>query len=357
MALDIARRAERAAAHELGVAALNIIRSDYWISRRSSLLAGERLQQDIKRLDLAYLDRNRREHEMTRHVSLRLLDARAVLDLKTSGTCTFEIPEWLFDLDMPGHFMRRIKSVSLSIPCVVGPTTGVNCRLTLLRSDIRHSPSAVAPYPRQSDDDPRFNIFFSATESIVTSSGRDDSGLFETSLRDERYLPFENAGAVSRWRLELPSAQLQFDIDTISDVVMHVRYTARDGGASLMDAAKQSLPAAAKVVWPIERAGPLNVVVSCRSEFPAKWAAAKTGANATPPVTLTINVGDQFLPYWMRAVELSVVAVRGVNWTKRGEGQWEQSERTPRVPITGGRQIDLGPLGPEDDVLALLEVG
>ncbi|MBA3494224.1 MAG: hypothetical protein H0T87_08970 [Gammaproteobacteria bacterium] len=39
---------------------------------------------------------------------------------------------------------------------------------------------------------------------MVTSSGQDDSGLFETNLRDEPYLPFEGAGVISTWRLEMP---------------------------------------------------------------------------------------------------------------------------------------------------------
>ena len=54
---------------------------------------------------------------------------------------------------------------------------------------------------------------------IATSSGRNDSGLFEPNLRDERYLPFEGAGALSEWRIELPAGFRQFDYDTISDVV------------------------------------------------------------------------------------------------------------------------------------------
>ena len=51
------------------------------------------------------------------------------------------IPEWLFDLDTPGHYLRRIKSVSVSIPSVVGPYTSINCKLTLLESHVRHESS------------------------------------------------------------------------------------------------------------------------------------------------------------------------------------------------------------------------
>ena len=31
------------------------------------------------------------------------------------------------------------------------------------------------------------------------------AGMFETNLRDERFLPFEGAGAISSWTLTLPS--------------------------------------------------------------------------------------------------------------------------------------------------------
>jgi hypothetical protein len=36
--------------------------------------------------------------------------------------------------------------------------------------------------------------YIGAVQSIVTSGGSNDSGIFETNLRDERFLPFEGAG-------------------------------------------------------------------------------------------------------------------------------------------------------------------
>ena len=79
------------------------------------------------------------------------------------------------------------------------------------------------------NEDPRFTDNFGAIQSIVTSSAQNDSGLFETNLRDERYLPFEGAGVISEWRIELPGDFRAFDYEP--DVVLHLRYTARDGGA------------------------------------------------------------------------------------------------------------------------------
>jgi Tc toxin complex TcA C-terminal TcB-binding domain len=62
--------------------------------------------------------------------------------------------------------------------------------------------------------------------------------MFELNFRDERYLPFEYQGAVSRWRLELPPENNYFDLDTVSDVVLHLDYTAREGGEVLRAAAR-----------------------------------------------------------------------------------------------------------------------
>jgi hypothetical protein len=97
-----------------------------------------------------------------------------------------------------------------------------------------HSEYASCP------EDSRVIREYAARESIATSSGQTDSGLFELSFRDERYLPFEYLGAVSRWRIELPPENNYFDPDTLTDLVLHVSYTAREGGAPLREAAARA---------------------------------------------------------------------------------------------------------------------
>ncbi|MCC6140600.1 MAG: hypothetical protein IT389_08295 [Nitrospira sp.] len=308
MALEMARNAERAASRELGVKPLNIVRNDYWDSLRDGLLAGERLHQDLKRLEIAYLDQNRREYELVKHVSLRRLNPQALANFRIKDSdgqcrCEFDIPEWLFDLDTPGHYLRRIKSVSVSIPSVVGPYAGVNCKLTLLKSGVRQEPTATAaaPYLRASGDDSRFTDYFGASEAIVTSSGNGDSGLFEPQLRDERFLPFEGSGVISTWRLELPGKYQQFDYATISDVVLSIRYTARDGGDSLRNAATAAIDAQLSPSSP-STASPLrfSIILSGRADFPSEW--ARAGATSDLKIPFSRNL----LPYWMDAAGLAV---------------------------------------------------
>ena len=109
-------------------------------------------------------------------------------------------------MDGPGHYFRRIKSVAVTIPCVTGPYASVNCTLTLLKSSIRKTTQVGADYARDAGgEDDRFSDYFGSMQSITTSSAQNDTGMFETNLRDERYLPFEHSGVISQWQLELPA--------------------------------------------------------------------------------------------------------------------------------------------------------
>ena len=103
-ACDTARKAEQTMKQELmrpELDATQFIQYNYWDSGHQGLLSGEALYLDIKRMELAYHDSNKRELELTRHVSLRQLDPLALLALKVTGSCTVTVPEWLYDLDWP----------------------------------------------------------------------------------------------------------------------------------------------------------------------------------------------------------------------------------------------------------------
>jgi hypothetical protein len=227
-------------------------------------------------MDVAYLEQSRREYELTRHLSLANVDPSALQTLKATGTCEVLLPETLFDLDCPGHYMRRIKSVSLSAPGVTGPFTPVHCTLTLLSSAVRARPlvagASADDYGRPDPEDDRFTFAHVPVQTVVTSRGDNDSGLFETNLRDERYLPFEGRGVVeSRWRLELPAEFRAFDYDTISDVVLHIRYTAREGGDRLRGAALAAIDAQLRQETEAAAGFVLGRVFALRTESPDEW--------------------------------------------------------------------------------------
>ena len=278
---------------------------DYWDAGHKGLLSGEKLYFDIKQMELAYHDSNQRELEITRHVSLRQLDPLALIKLRIAGSCTFTVPEWLYDWDCPGHYMRRIKTVALSVPSVTGPYTSVNCTLTLLNSTLRTSPLlASGAYIRDTtQDDNRFTDYFGATDIVVTSSGINDSGMFETNLRDERFLPFEGAGAISTWNLSLPTPLRSFDYSTISDVILHIRYTARDGGNQLATQATKQLTTSLAAAQSSPTSGTTTIsqglLLCLRYDFPTEWAAfvGSAKAGSTPPAPFTATLSLEYFPY------------------------------------------------------------
>jgi hypothetical protein len=300
-AVDVARSAEQAVKRELMRPEIDdntYVGFSHWDTGRKGLQAGERLYLDLKRLELAYLENNRREHELTTHVSLRALDPLALLELRSRGSCEFRVPEWFFDLQSPGHHMRRIRGVALSLPAVTGPYTTIAATLSLQRSSIRRDPGLLdGRYTRAPGQDSRFVDHPGALESVVTSSGVRDAGMFDASARDERYAPFEGAGAVSTWQLSLPGELRTFDYSTISDAVLHISYTARPG-----------VPRAAVVADLRERfataaGAPLARSFSLRHDFPSAWAAFLAGGD------LSVRIEKSWLPYFAQSARVRLESV------------------------------------------------
>jgi hypothetical protein len=287
--------------HEFGMryGQTSIIRFGYWDSLRKGLLAGERLTLDLRRLETAFLEGDVREYELTKHFSLLSLAPEQLIALKDAGSCEFEVPEWVFDLDTSGHFLRRLKSVSVTIPCVIGPYTTIHAKLLLLKSSYRQNTDVAPGYPRAADDDPRFVDDRKVLESVVTSTAQNDPGVFDAGGRDERYQPFEGGGAISRWRLELPTDFEMFDYGTISDVILHLRYTARDGG----DAFKASAVATLKSV--LKNGQELRRLFSLRHEFPSEWRGFVNSPSAAVR-SITVNFVAERFPYFVQRRTISI---------------------------------------------------
>jgi hypothetical protein len=307
LALTTARQAERCYQYELA-SKNTFVAPDSWDSLRKGLLAGDRLQRDLKRMESDYLATNAREHELTKHVSLSLRNPVALEQLRTSGRCEFELPEWMFDFDHPGQYLRRIKTVSLTLPAVVGPYTNVNARLTLLHSEMRISAELaegkyLAPDP---STDPRMRSLTGALQSVATSRGQSDSGLFELTLKDERYLPFEGAGVVSGWRIELDPDCNDFDLSTLADAILELRYTARDGGDALRNACKSEVV----LHRPSEGIGPLVRMFSVRTELSDAWHAFLYPPTSRQGQQLVLNLSAERFPYRARRGSLELTDLR-----------------------------------------------
>ncbi|BBS37426.1 hypothetical protein WP5S18E01_22730 [Enterobacter cloacae] len=202
---------------------------DYWDSLHKGLTAGEGLRLALNRMEAAWRTGDKRSLEIEKTISLAMIAPEQLLKLKSDGACSFSLSEALFDYDYPGHYSRKITTISLSIPAVIGPYQNIKAVLTQTKNsiattanidEVKYLLSPVGEVPQGIRQD------WAHGQSIAVSRGVDDSGLFTLDFQDPRYLPFENTGAVSDWTLSMPLDTNRFDFGQLSDVIITLRYTA-----------------------------------------------------------------------------------------------------------------------------------
>ncbi|KAL7917362.1 hypothetical protein ACQKWADRAFT_325904 [Trichoderma austrokoningii] len=289
LTMDVAKSAEKAFLFERGPTSArdNLLASSYWDSGRNGAYAAQNLYLGLKRIETAYHKSKSHDYEISKDISLRQLDPWALLQLQETGHVNFSLPELLFDMDFPGHYCRRIKSVSVTIPCVHGPYTSVACMLRLLSHCYRlrqssGSESTYYPPAQELDADARYSTDRVPISSVAISTANQDNGNFEATFSGERYGPFEGAGAISSWSLDLPKLR-QFDYRSISDIILHVKYTSLDGGAGWTEAASTAV-----------------------TTFQHTFGMIRNFASGAKQATIEIrNVLSQ-LPFWTRSHTVSI---------------------------------------------------
>lgn len=316
MAFDMAKKAENALQNELtGLSSRTFIRFGYWNDLRAGLLSGEKLHHDLKRMEMAWMEENKRLHEVTQTFSLAMIDPAGLIALRKNGACTFQIPEELLIWAFPTHKNRKIKSVSLTIPAVTGPFTGIHCTLG------------------------------HGTHSIATSTGQNDTGLFQFNFNDERYLPFEGSEPHGQWTIDMgwkDENYRPFDYDTITDVLLQVSYSAENGGTDRSDEVKTFL----------RNGRNLKRFFSLRNEFPADWYEAKDSQE-----NLKVTLEKEMLPF---VAQGTGVEVKGITFWKVPLASEAGSvhQQSNLQFIDGKLELDLAGVVPDEnleDVLLVLE--
>ena len=360
LAYQMCKQVERCYQHELGIQNTSFIQFGYWDSLHKGLLAGETLNHDLRRMQSSYLQQNARRYELSRFLSLSTLDPGSagtpslLQRLLVNGSCDFTLPESLFDADYPGHYNRRITRVSMT---VVYPSPGkfdnVKATLTLTANQVRISTQAAADGSDYGESpvgsDPRFIYNYGAVpQKIAMGNAQDDPGLFITAIAsniaDQRYLPFENAGVASTWHLEMPQMQNEVDLSTVGDVVLHIYYTALDGGATFQKAVQaynaNYLPSSGIKVFSaqndftapsptVDNPYPLTpwqiMVATQKSIFNGtalqtdgtpRWEVFNNTALVNNDQLLTLTISPSKFPAWTRGKTISVtsVTVLAVAW-------------------------------------------
>jgi hypothetical protein len=280
LALEFSRMAQRAYQFEYRVGT-SFIAASYWDDLHKGLTAGEQLGQALSQLEGAYIRSGARSQNITKTISLAALDPVAFLQFVATGDTQFDLPERIFDEDFPGQYKRRIVSMRVSLPALVGPYRNIHATLTQTASRVVLQPDLDAVKFLLGD-----NVEVAAGkiehnvrvgQKFSLSKGQGDTGAFDPSPNDPLYMPFEQTGAVSSWRLTMPKPANPISFEAISDVILEIQYTAADGGTRFAEQVA-ALPQLRSRQW--------TVLIQPALQYQADWSAFMTGPVAGERQTL-----------------------------------------------------------------------
>ncbi|KAF5982605.1 toxin subunit [Fusarium coicis] len=323
LALSTAQKAESSLSFEQGRRVSIIRPGGYWDSSHHGLLAADHLQVDLKRLEAAHFGTRDHDFEISKNISLRQIDPYALLKLRLTGRTSFSFNERLFDMDFPGQYMRRIRSVVVSIPAVVGPYTDLNATLRLTNHQYRVTSSAANAADYMAQDADSFRADHVPISAISICHGSRDAGVFNLSFNGPKYMPFEGAGVISSWNLDLPTEIRKFDYDTISDVVVQIQYTAQEGGSLLRAAANEAVRKTSRAIKNQGTQDGYWAMFDLKNDFSNEWymlakrlTTEKKDASGRDIVSQMKlgNIKDR-LPFWSR--QQATLEVHDIVWVSK----------------------------------------
>jgi hypothetical protein len=268
----------------------SFIKADYWVitDETASPAAGEsaqpdrqgltgsvRLLQDITRLDQFAFETNRRKLQLAETFSLARLFPLEFQQFRESGRLPFATPMSLFDRGFPGHYLRLIKRVSVSIIALIPPVRGV--RATLISSGISRVVTGGDVF--------QSIIVRRDPELIAFTTPSNATGLIELEPETPMLAPFESMGVDTNWELQLPRAANPFDFSNIADVLFTVEYTAL-----------QDFSYRRQIVQDLEDTVSAERVFSLRDHFADQWYALHNPEGTQAPMTINFSLASKDFP-------------------------------------------------------------
>src|SRR5262249_372175 len=110
--------------------------------------------------------------------------------------------------------------------------------------------------------------------------------------------------------LELPNDFRAFDYDTITDVILHMRYTARNGGNSLKEKATSELQAVINSIASATAEVGLMRLFSIRHEFPTEWHRFLHPSNTETSPTVELALTKERFPFQFVGRTIRISAAR-----------------------------------------------
>ncbi|MEQ5119610.1 hypothetical protein [Morganella morganii] len=226
------------------------IPADLWSGDNLGVLVGVKLQKALLEMEMAYTQQNTRRLNITKTISLKSLLSRHLIKtdetplttwddvkatLKDAKKLSFDFTHQFFDTDFPGHYARKIHSLSVTFPTLLPPYQNMRVLLEqtsntlLVAPDIDAVKSLYTPTEQISSESLIRNLRIN--QKIILSRGSDDSGEFpDDGFTGGQYHSFEHTGAVSHWRLSVPRPQNCPELlDNLNDIIIKLNYTAKSG--------------------------------------------------------------------------------------------------------------------------------
>jgi hypothetical protein len=266
------------------------IKADYWNTTdeaaspagnesaqpdRQGLTGSVRLLQDITRLDQFAFDTNQRKLQLAETFSLARLFPLEFQQFRESGRLPFATPMSLFDRGFPGHYLRLIKRVRMSIIALIPPVQGV--RATLITSGISRVVTGGDVF--------QSIVVRREPELIAFTAPSNATGLLELEPESGMLLPFESMGVDTNWELQLPKAANPFDYRSIADVLFTVEYTAL-----------QDFSYRRRVIQQLEDTVSAERVFSLRDQFADQWYALHNPNGAATPMAVNFSLMSKDFP-------------------------------------------------------------
>jgi Tc toxin complex TcA C-terminal TcB-binding domain/Concanavalin A-like lectin/glucanases superfamily/ABC toxin N-terminal region/Bacterial Ig domain len=183
---------------------------------RKGLTGSARLLQDIYTLDQYAFETDKRKLNLSQTFSLARMGPYDFELFRQTGVLPFATPMSLFDQGFPGHYLRLIKRVRVSVIALIPPHQGI--RATLTATGISRVVTGGDVFQQV--------VVRRDPELVALTSPISATGVFELDTQSEMLLPFESMGVDTLWEFQMPRAANPFDFRTIADVLVTIEYTA-----------------------------------------------------------------------------------------------------------------------------------
>jgi hypothetical protein len=226
----------------------------------------------------------------------------------------------MFDRDFPGHYLRLIRKVKVSVIGLIPTTGGINATLT--NTGISRVVSGKIVFSQRTIQ--------RSPESVVFNNAIDATGSIELNPQDNKLNPFEGLGVDTSWFLELPKASNFFDFNTLADVLLTIEYSA-------LDNAEYRLKVIERLGTKVNR----DLAFSFKLNYPDQWYDLSNALQTSSPLKVKFDIDKFDFPANLKNIKTSHITMMIVR--KDGESfDLELSLKKLGQTIVGGQTRTYG---------------